>query len=164
MIQRIQSVFMGLAAIAMIAFLGFPIVRYTSELHLFQQFAFSFHDMLKTGDLPAKTGGLPAFSAWLPYPVGILAIMSIVFSVFTIFQFKNRLHQMKLLKYNIILLIILMAGIFFVYPYIVNETTGGYNTYEMGAYFPLISFVFLILAFRYVRKDEELVKSLERFR
>ena len=71
---------------------------------------------------------------------------------------------MKLLKYNIILLIILMSGIFFVYPYIVNETTRGYNTYEMGAYFPLISFVFLILAFRYVRKDEELVKSLERFR
>ncbi len=156
MIQRIQSVFMGLAAIAMLAFLGLPVVRYTSELHLFQQFAFSFHDLTKNG--------LNTFSPWFPYPAGILGIMSVIFSVFTIFQFKNRLHQLKLLKYNIILLIVLMSGIFFVYPYIINETTGGFNTFELGAYFPLISFVFLILAFRYVRKDEELVKSLERFR
>jgi sterol desaturase/sphingolipid hydroxylase (fatty acid hydroxylase superfamily) len=156
MIQRIQSIFMSFAAIAMIVFIFLPIARYTSGLYLFEQFAYYLHDLTKDE--------ITIFSKMFTLPVLIIAILSALLSIATIFKYQNRLHQLKMLKINIILNIVLMISIFFVYPYIINETTGGYNNFELGAYFPLLSFTFLILAYRFVLKDEILVKSLDRLR
>jgi hypothetical protein len=36
--------------------------------------------------------------------------------------------------------------------------------YQFGMYIPLISLIFLVLASRAIRKDEELIKSSDRLR
>ena len=156
MIQRIQSLFLGGAFLAMVAFILLPFAKYSADLYLFEQFAYGFNDLTK--------GEIDIFGALFPYPVLLLAVFSLILSGYTIAQFKNRVFQMKLVKTNIIFNILLMVGVFFLYPYIINANIQGSNTFELGAYFPVITFVFLVLAYNFIQKDENLVKSLDRLR
>jgi len=156
MIQRIRSLFLGGAFLAMITFLFLPFAKYSGELHLFEQYAYGFNDLTK--------GEVDLFNTLFPYPVLLLTVFSLILSVVTIVQFKNRRFQLKLAKTNIIFTIILMALVFFLYPYIIDANTNGTTTFELGAYFPVIAFVFLVAAYNFIQKDENLVKSLDRLR
>jgi glucan phosphoethanolaminetransferase (alkaline phosphatase superfamily) len=156
MIQRIQSLFLGGAFLAMMAFIFLPFAKYSGDLYLFEQYAYGFNDLTK--------GEIDIFGTLFPFPALLLAVFSIILTVVTIAQFKNRVFQMKLVKTNIIFMILLMVGVFFLYPYIINANIQGTNTFELGAYFPVITFVFLVLSYNFIQKDENLVKSLDRLR
>jgi len=90
--------------------------------------------------------------------IGLLAIIG-----YAIFRFKQRLHQLKLVKIGIFLNIILVAGIFLNYfKFFTNAQIG--SELGLGSYFPLISLVMLVVANRYILKDEKLVRSADRLR
>ncbi len=91
----------------------------------------------------------------------MLFLLSAVLSVASIFLFKNRKLQIRLGLLNIILNI-LLAGYL---AYSLLNLPGGFNSEKgIGLLAPFISIVLLIMANRYIRKDEELVKSVNRFR
>lgn len=88
---------------------------------------------------------------------GLLAIVSV-------FLFNNRSLQMRLTIFAFIanLLGVVVAIIF----YMQNSQDLGEQAIDDGAgiYMPIASFVLLLLAYRFINKDEKLVRSMDRLR
>lgn len=83
-------------------------------------------------------------------------------SLISIFSYKNRNKQMLFNRLNILINALLIG----VLVYWLLTLSGGIDFPEKGieSLFPLISVVLLILANINIRKDERLVKSVDRFR
>lgn len=92
----------------------------------------------------------------------ILFGLSAALSLITIFLFKNRKLQFVLGRLNIILNLILLG--LFVYHSL--SLSGEVATSEkgIGMFLPIFSIVFLVLANKAIKKDEDLVKSVDRLR
>ena len=92
-----------------------------------------------------------------------LFIGSALLALVSIFSFKNRKSQFMLGRLNQILNLILLG--FFVYR-ILNASGEANDVSEKGVaiFLPVISIVFLILSNRAIKKDEDLVKSVDRLR
>jgi hypothetical protein len=91
-----------------------------------------------------------------------LFLGSALLSIITIFKYKNRKSQFMLGRLNIILNFFLLG--FFVYLSL--NVSGGTAVSEkgIGMLLPIVSIVFLALANKAIKKDEELVKSVDRLR
>ncbi len=85
-----------------------------------------------------------------------------VLAIIAIFLFKKRQHQFVLNRLNMILNLFLLG--FFVYRSL--NLSGGTAVSEkgIGMLIPVFSIVFLVLANRAIKKDEDLVKSVDRLR
>ena len=96
------------------------------------------------------------------YPVLGAFLSSALLSFIAILSFKNRKRQFVLGRLNIILNFILLA--FFVYESLnlSGETT--VSEKGIGMILPVFSIVFLALANKAIKKDEDLVKSVDRLR
>ena len=88
--------------------------------------------------------------------------LSAVMAIFAIFSFKTRKRQFVVGRFNIILNFILLG--LFVYQSL--NLSGETNVSEkgIGMLIPLISIVFLALANKAIKRDEDLVKSVDRIR
>lgn len=91
-----------------------------------------------------------------------LFIASAVLSLVSIFRYNNRKSQFVLGRLNIILNFILLG--LFVYQSL--NVSGEANVSEkgIGILLPIFSIVFLVLANKAIKKDEDLVKSVDRLR
>ena len=88
----------------------------------------------------------------------ILTIVGALFSLFGLFMFKNRKFQMKLIRLTILIQMIIGVRLFMVFnkfEIVLN------NTLLFLVVFTLIA---LIMAYRGVKKDEHLVRSVDRIR
>lgn len=95
----------------------------------------------------------------------LTALMAIVplISLITVFLFKKRLLQIRLIISNIIL----MAGFYglmFIYLWQYGKALDASLYLEIPAAFPLVGIILSIMAIRAIAKDEALVKSLNRIR
>ncbi|NLN34374.1 MAG: DUF4293 domain-containing protein [Flavobacteriaceae bacterium] len=83
-------------------------------------------------------------------------------SLLTIFLYKNRKLQMRLNGLNISLNILLIGYL----AYVLSNLPGGFANAEkgVGLFVPFVSIVLLVIANRFISKDEKLVKSIDRFR
>jgi hypothetical protein len=164
MIQRIQTLFLGLAAIALIAMAFYPVTNIT-EFTTVQSGTLEtdYYSLTVTGISDPSPESAPQMNSLTFIPMAILVAMMLVLIVYSIFRYKQRLHQLKLVKISIFLNIILVAGVFLNYP---KLFIGSQVRMEIGpgAYFPLISLVLLVVANRYILKDEKLVRSADRLR
>ncbi len=87
---------------------------------------------------------------------------SALLSLISIFRFKNRKSQFILGRLNIILNFILLG----VFVYLSLNVSGETNVSEkgIGILLPIFSIVCLVLANKAIKKDEDLVKSVDRLR
>ena len=87
---------------------------------------------------------------------------SATLSLISIFMYKNRQSQFVLGRLNILLNFILLG--FFVYQSL--NVSGEANVSEkgIGIVIPILSIVLLVLANKAIKKDEDLVKSVDRLR
>lgn len=92
-----------------------------------------------------------------------LFLTSAALALISIFMYKNRKLQFVLGRLNIILNFILLG--LFVYRILSSsgETTG-VSKNGVGVLLPIFSIVFLILANKAIKRDEDLVKSVDRLR
>lgn len=83
-------------------------------------------------------------------------------SLLTIFLYKNRKLQMRLNGLNISLNILLIGYL----AYVLSNLPGGFANSEkgVGLFVPFVSIALLVIANRFISKDEKLVKSIDRFR
>ena len=91
-----------------------------------------------------------------------LFLVSAFISLITIFLFKNRKLQFVLGRLNIILNLILLG--LFVYWSLNVSGESEISEKGIGMLIPIISIVFLVLANKAIKKDEDLVKSVDRLR
>ena len=91
-----------------------------------------------------------------------LFLGSALLSLISIFCFKNRKFQFVLGQLNIILNFILLG--FFVYQLLMPPGESNISEKGVGIFIPILSIVLLVLANKAIKKDEDLVKSVDRLR
>ncbi|MGM0392660.1 MAG: DUF4293 domain-containing protein [Bacteroidota bacterium] len=136
MIQRIQSIYLFIAALIS-GVLIFFVSLWSNE----------------AGEPVYVEDVIPALAMFLG---------SAVLSLVTIFLFKNRKLQFVLGRVNILLNFFLLG----VFVYWTLTVPGEMQISEkgIGMFIPVLSIVFLVLANKAIKKDEDLVKSVDRFR
>lgn len=146
MIQRIQSIFLFLAAAASLGLWGLPFASTNSALSgttIFTDGLFNIQD---------NVGMMAFFSG-----AAALALLAI-------FLFNNRTLQMRLTIFAFIAnLLGMVLGVLY---YMQNSADVGAEAIndEMGVYLPFLTIIFTLLAYRFISKDEKLVKSMDRLR
>ena len=91
-----------------------------------------------------------------------LFLGSAALALIAIFMFKNRKSQFVLGRLNIILNFILLG--LFVYHSLNLSGETLVSEKGIGILLPIFSIVFLVLANKAIKKDEDLVKSVDRLR
>jgi hypothetical protein len=91
-----------------------------------------------------------------------LFLGSAFLSLVTIMNYKNRKFQFVLGRLNIILNFILLG--LFVYQSLNVSGEADVSEKGIGILLPIFSIVFLVLANKAIKKDEDLVKSVDRLR
>ena len=95
-----------------------------------------------------------------------LFVATTTLAVISIFSYKKRKNQFVMGRLNIILNLILL-GLFIIRLFnLSGETDPGKVVSEkgIGVILPIVSIVFLSLANKAIKKDEDLVKSVDRLR
>jgi len=156
MIQRIQTVFLVIALVAVVLAFFYPLASFWSEnfsLRLSLTGIEKIHD--QSGSVQVNTIPLVALNSI----AGLLILISV-------FLFKNRIIQIRMVRFSIFADIILLILLFFFYIPQLEEATASSAEYlsEPGIYFPLVALVFLTLAIRFIIRDEKLVRSADRIR
>ena len=99
-----------------------------------------------------------------PVLIGMAGVGGIL-ALITIFLFKNRPLQLRL-GYLLIVLSILLPLVAFLLMY--NEGSQNAPNVEindgMGIYLPVVALITTVLANRFIKKDNKLVKSMDRLR
>ena len=112
-------------------------------------------------DLWKTEGGVVVFAKDINY-VFAAFLTSAFFSLVAIFRYKNRKSQFMLGRLNIILNFFLLG--FFVYQLLTVSGETAVSEKGIGMLLPIVSIVFLALANKAIKKDEDLVKSVDRLR
>lgn len=136
MIQRIQTIYLLVAAI------------------LSAGLIFVFH-------LWTNSEEVPVFAKDNLLYLGLF-LVSALCSLVALFSFKNRKFQFVLGRLNIIINFILLG--FFVYQSLIPPGESQISEKGVGIFIPILSIVLLVLANRAIKKDEDLVKSVDRLR
>ena len=100
------------------------------------------------------------------YYIATAAALALILTIFTIFQYKNRIRQMLLVALNSLLIGVTLAASVY---HIQNDAikiagTGQESGYYIGIYAAFIALASNWLANRFIRKDEKLVKDADRMR
>ena len=131
MIQRIQSIYLFVAAISM------TLISFKVPVYNLNETLFMAQDDTK---------------------MFVLTIVGAIFSLLGLFMFKNRKFQMKLIRLTVLIQMIIGIRIFMLFnkfEVVLN------NSFLFLTAFTLIA---LIMAYRGVKKDDDLVRSVDRIR
>lgn len=146
MIQRIQTLFLLLAAAAAFSLFAFPFATTPQGIETSEMFSDGLYNLSDNIALQIL------FSL-----AGILAFVSVLL-------FKNRKTQLLVSRIaivaNIIGLVLAMA--LFIRDW---EKLGSVDPEDgLGVYLPILFLIFSLLAIRFINKDENLVQSMDRLR
>ena len=155
MIQRIQSFYLLLTIILSVLFLTGNIFRFLNEGS--SEFAMNFRGIYEV----ASQNNYSMIRGTVP--VLLLSVSIPVISLFTIFLFRNRKLQNKL-TISLILLDILLIGAVAYIAFLCIKNYGGTLIPSFRMIIPALNIVLLILVFRSIKKDENLVRSYDRLR
>ncbi len=92
----------------------------------------------------------------------ILLGLTTMLSIISIISFKKRQNQFVLNRLNIILNLILLG--LFVYRSLNLSGEAEVSEKGIGMFLPIVAIVLLVLANKAIKKDEDLVKSVDRLR
>ncbi|MCI5056656.1 MAG: DUF4293 domain-containing protein [Flavobacteriales bacterium] len=144
MIQRIQSIYLLISVIALCISILFPIMTFEDGSML----SLIGIDGSKTDDI-----------SWFPVASGILLAITTIISAMSIFAYKNRGRQIKLIG-------LAMLGSLFI---LINVLIAAFVTswegkFQLSTILVALPLILLFMARDRVKKDEKLVKSLDRIR
>lgn len=167
MLQRVQSIFMTIAALAMILMLFFPIweksdTNFEAEL---REYAIMDTFELRYEQHNTQSGEIQLLGSQPTFILSAAAIVAALVMLFSISRFKNRMTQVKL---NALFSLITAATLVGMYVYISKANVlfepQAQGTFLLGFYLPIVAMLNNFLANRFIRKDEQLVKSMDRLR
>lgn len=110
-----------------------------------------------------QTESNAAVGAWSMASINqTIQLIVMVLIVWSIFKFKQRLHQFVLNRLSIILNFVLVGVFAYQSLNLPGETSVSQK--GIGVLLPIISIVLLVLANKAIKRDEDLVKSVDRLR
>jgi hypothetical protein len=159
MIQRIQSIFLFLVAVAMVLVVVFPIWKQvdptTSQEHVLNAWAIESY----------AADDSAVVSSTSHIYIGLAAILAGILAIFSLSQYKNRGKQMMINMINsLVMAIMLGATVYITYKVNVNFGVQTNGEYQLGFWGIFGGMAANLLANRFIRKDEMLVRSVDRLR
>ncbi len=152
--QRKQTVFLAIAIACLVGMIFFPVWEAKDETTRWVLYPLYYG--VKTGD----TNSIVYF----PYSIiAILGIAAATISTIEIGKFENRLLQLKLGALNSLFMAGCMGSAAYLAIKLIqaNHVSGNYG---VSLFFPAVAMVCNMIANRFIRKDENLVKDSNRLR
>lgn len=179
MIQRIQTLWLALAAVCMALCFAFPVAAYTVDLTTGQRVTAELN--LIAGDNPDTLQQMAAGEPLVQYSQRLtgmstwtlitLAICVLLLAVLCIFLYKRRTLQARITGLAFLINVAYAFVVFFwavdKYRDLLMAGLGGGEPvvgWQAGAFLPLASLVLLFLAQRAIRSDEAKVRAADRLR
>jgi len=155
MIQRIQTVYLFIAAICCVVCLSMPVGRYVAD-GLLTATLYNLW-IVQAGTAEHTFGSAPLF---------VILLLAAAVSVYAVFMYGNRKLQMRLCSFSSLLLI----GWYAVYAAVALVWGGGMDISQMsfspgvaGA-LPAVALILNVMARRAINADERLVRAADRIR
>ncbi|PKV67128.1 DUF4293 domain-containing protein [Pontibacter ramchanderi] len=165
MIQRIQTVFLALIVIAMVSLLFLPLWSKVDATTGEEVVLTAWNLFFQTVNAEGEAVQAGAQTGTSTIAIAILAIIAAGVALYEIFQYKSRITQMKFGLINSLVLIALFGTSFYYANYVGNSlAAGNEGNYEAGFYMPILALLLNALANRFIKKDEDLVRSVDRLR
>lgn len=154
MIQRIQSIWLLLAAITILCLLFAPILTVVNENIGYVLYGTGIKEF-RNGIETAPTN----------IPLLISTVLAGLISLINIFNFRNRKLQIRVASLNILLIL----GLSFWLSQLVRNIPVELEKAELteinlGLFLPLLAVIFTLLAIRGIKNDEKLIRSADRLR
>ena len=181
MLQRIQSFWLVLAACCMALCFMTPVATYQAQIETMQQTVQSELNLLPKGEVTLNEEQLLTLGSTIDYsqkmsgfktwPLVVLAILVGAIALLSVFLYKNRVRQMRVVTVGFLLNVIYVFVLFFwavdAYGKTMAQAMGCGDpkvTWLAGAYAPIVAIVFFVLAHRGIKKDEMKVRAADRLR
>lgn len=183
MIQRIQSFYLLLAVCAMVLCFMFPVATFSVEDMSAQMTllpsqteydnASVGEDGVANGDIIMPTVlGSDYFKGTPVWIAMVVALFVALLSLVSIFMFKNRMNQVKVVAVAFLLNVVY---VFLVFVWLVDAAAENQNIvsvmggvpalkYGVGTWAAVVSAVFLFLSQRAIKRDEAKVRAADRLR
>lgn len=155
--QRIQTVFLAVAILSLLASMIFPIwmINTDEETKVLTSF------YLMTTAKGADAGSY----LYMPYSVtAMLCVAAITLAFIEITKYKNRMTQMKIGALNSFFLVGVILASFYFSNQLMKSLNAGGGSYGLGMWLPGVAVLCNLLANRFIRKDEKLVRDSNRLR
>jgi hypothetical protein len=158
MIQRIQTVYLAFAIVALALLFFFPMATFFSDLAYLKFYLTGIRNTAPGGEIP--------FGISYVIPLLIAVAVIAVLAGMSISLFKNRLKQIQLTNIAVMINILFILAVLFVYVPLIERKTGIKPDFAngIGIYLPTVSLMFLVLANRAIKRDEKLVRASDRLR
>jgi hypothetical protein len=158
MIQRKQSLYLFFAGLVTLMLLFIPFgklifVDETQEVCKYTYTAFAVRN--EAGESISSTALTNA----------LLLIATSALSFITIFLYKKRKLQMKLISINMLVILLAIWCIMYAYPHFISRRLNGATVdYNFTILISFVSAIGLFLSKKAIAKDEALIRSTERLR
>ena len=152
--QRIQTVFLVIAIISLIASIFFPIWIHNDPLG-------QKHVLTPLGYSVEEKG--VANIQYMPYAItAMLAAAAATLAIIEIRKYRNRVLQMKLGALNSFFIAGMIAAAVIFSNNLMKTFQGG--SYSLGLWLPGVAVLCNFLANRFIRRDERIVRDSDRLR
>jgi hypothetical protein len=114
--------------------------------------------------IPLWTINGKPFHFWQDQVYTVLLGLSTMLTIISIISYKKRQNQFVMGRLNIILNLILLGLFVYRSLNLSGETANAVSEKGIGMFLPIVAIVLLVLANKAIKKDEDLVKSVDRLR
>lgn len=154
MIQRIQSIWLLLAALTLICLFFIPLLTKNINNTEYLLYIDGHHQPIQ--EVNGSTTDIT--------PIGAMIIngITVLVCLICIFQFRNRAMQKRLIMINIVLIIVTAV----LSALNASLIPGGINgsSIHIGSSLFAVAIIFCLLSIRGINKDEQLLRSADRLR
>jgi len=149
MIQRIQTLFLLLAVLITSSIVLMPVIHLIS---------FDYKDVfVYITHIPLVPKATLIISI-------LLFCVAVLLSLVAVFMFKKRRLQIKISYFSIVFQLAWVILNFIIGQNIGKLIKAEMITYKIGMFLPIASIILIYLAIRNIKKDDDLVKSVDRIR
>ena len=151
MIQRIQTVYLAIAAILsmLLVFLKFTLA------------SLGAHELTAVSISLSKDGVSEVTSS---FPIAGTIMLGLFLTVYGIMQYKNRRFQVRLVQAALLVQLAVGGLVFYYADLMVGMAESNSATYSPVLAILLVNLVLYFLAIRGIKKDDALVRSADRLR
>jgi hypothetical protein len=155
MIQRVQSIYLALATIVISILLFSPVGIFTDSSANIYNLSFKGFSQF------VNYGWLVKYKCYL---MDSIILLTLATSVISIFYFKNRKEQIRICWLQIILNLLILLSFYYEINIAKVHFLLSCSSLYITTILPVIAIILVYLAMKAIKKDENLVRSMDRIR